>query len=423
MDTPVLTQDTALQTWTDRFRQEAPATPAREAARQALETLAFPTRKWEAWKYTDIRHLLKQDFRQQPAQGMDPVPGHIPGLEADRLVFINGVFSPSDSDLSRNAGLATICPLAAAPAACLAQMGDLVGHQDIFAALNTAWAQAGVCVYVPDNQALAAPIHILHLSQPGETPLLSQHRNLLIIGAGARVTLLDAAHSTNSHPSFANHVTELWIGEGAEVDLIKLQDESAQATRIDTTVVSLAGKSRCSVFTFTLGGQLVRNNLSFLLTAPQAEGNLYGGYLLRNTQMVDNYTQVQHIAPHCLSNELYKGIIADQATSVFTGRIHVHKDAQKTNAYQSNRNILLSETGTVNTRPQLEIYADDVKCSHGAATGRLDENALYYLRARGIPERQARMMLIHAFAMEVASTLTLDPLVAYIEQRIHDAFS
>lgn len=405
------------------FKDAHPAVGStqRTLAAQSLIDQTIPTRKWEAWKYTNIGPALKRDFQPEAPISLDPASFVIEGLEADRLVFVNGRYQAELSSLSHNKGTVSVQSLGELTEEAqavfeqhFAQVGS--EEQDIFSNLNTALADSGVFVHVARNKATVAPILMLHLHDSSQADVATQIRNLFVVEDGAEAKLIE--HHVGGqfeHHSFYNGLTEVVVGKNAGLELIKLQEAGDQASAVDTTTVRQADDSRFSIFTITMNGEIRRNNLYIHLDGSNTETHLMGTYLLDGQQHLDNFTQVHHLKPHCFSNELYKGIIDEQATAAFNGKIHVYPDAQKTNAFQSSRNILLSDSGNVFTKPQLEIYADDVKCSHGATTGRLDQAAMFYLMARGIPAAQARLMLVHAFVMEVADHISIEPVRDYIE--------
>ncbi|MDX2246578.1 MAG: Fe-S cluster assembly protein SufD [Bacteroidia bacterium] len=433
MTSQILTQNSLKDAFVSVFQKDFPgetaaAHPARNRAREVLPSLEIPTRKNEAWKYTNLKPIVSVPYQTAAATLPVSVQNYfIPGLEADVFVFVNGKFQPGLSTVSLNKDTVVASPLSALTAAEKeifdVHFGSLADSEtDFFTALNTAYATEGVMIRVPQGKIAAAPVHLLHIQTSGEQASAHQVRNFFLIEKNAQVNILESVHSTENTPSFANSVTEIRLNAQASAQYIQLQMESDQSSRLTRTEVLQEAHSRFSTFTLTFGGQLIRNNLNIKLNGPGCESILMGVYLLSGLQHVDNHTQVDHIAPHCYSNELYKGIISDKATGVFNGKIHVHRDAQKTNAFQSNRNILLSDTANIFTKPQLEIYADDVKCSHGATTGRLDEDALFYLQARGIPVDTARLMLVHAFIMEVVENISMEPLADFIATLIENRF-
>ncbi|MEL6843775.1 MAG: Fe-S cluster assembly protein SufD, partial [Bacteroidota bacterium] len=341
----------------------------------------------------------------------------------DLLVFVNGQYQSDLSSISLNADVLYVSDLqnlsGAGIEAFEANFGSVSnGQEGIFAALNTAYAQEGVLVHVPKGKVAKAPIHILHLSEANGEALGMQHRNLVVVGESAEAKIVETTHTLGQGPTFRNAFTEIIVGDNAGLEYVKIQRESDEAFQVDRTEVSQGRDSRFSIFTFTFSGELMRNNLRIRLLGEHLESHLMGLYLLDGQQHVDNHTTVDHAKPNGFSNELYKGIMDEQSTGVFRGRIHVYEDAQKTNAYQTNRNIILSETANVNTKPQLEIYADDVKCSHGATTGRLDESAMFYMKARGIKEIEARKMLVKAYSMEVVENVSIEPVQELLSQLI-----
>ncbi|MCB0838195.1 MAG: Fe-S cluster assembly protein SufD [Bacteroidetes bacterium] len=400
----------------------------RAKAIEALKDHEIPTRKWEAWKYTDLKTIANRDYQFSGESSLDQITSfQIPDLEADQLVFINGVYQDQFSSLTYNQNLVTISPISELQGEDKSifetHLGSLInGEEDIFSALNTAYAQEGVFIRVKRGKNAVKPIHIIHISQASEQPLATQFRNLFLIEENSSVEVIESQHSVGEGVSFSNSVTEILVRKNAGVEYVKLQLESDQASQINSTVVYQEDDSRASVFTITMSGETVRNNLRMRLDGQNIESHLMGINLLSGSQHVDHHTEVHHLKPHCFSNELYKGIMSEMSTGVFNGKIHVYPDAQKTNAFQSNRNILLSDTANIYTKPQLEIYADDVKCSHGATTGRLDEEAMFYLRARGIKEYDARIMLIYAFAMEVVDNISIEPVRNFISSLIQNRF-
>ena len=407
---------------------KAIASSTRNKAIEALETLEIPTKKWEAWKYTNLKEITTQDYALSADASITDISQYlIPELEADVLVFVNGTYNEALSSLKLNEGVLTvsrITNLSSEETALFEEnLSSLIdADADIFTALNTAFVHEGVFIRVGRGKNAEAPIHIIHLSTPGENALATQFRNLFLVEDGGNAKVIESQFTVGEGTTFSNSVTEIKIGNNAGFEYIKLQLESDQASQVNTTMVNQGNDSRSKIFTITMSGDTVRNNLKMMLDGQNIEAELMGINLLSGYQHVDNHTEVHHLKPHCYSNELYKGIMSEKSTGVFNGKIHVYEDAQKTNAFQSNRNILLSDTANIFTKPQLEIYADDVKCSHGATTGRLDEDAMFYLRARGIKEYDARIMLIYAFAMEVADNISIEAVQNYISSLIQNRF-
>ena len=280
-----------------------------------------------------------------------------------------------------------------------------------FIALNTAFSYDGAFIHIPGNTVVEQPIHLLYVSDARNAASVAYPRNLVVAEKSSQVKIVESFHCMQSgNHNFTNSVTEIVVKENAIVEFNKIQNETAEAFHINHTEAYLAKNSTFNINTITLGGEIVRNNLHIVLNDENGTAHLYGLYLLNGNQLVDNHTLVDHAKPNCYSNELYKGIIDDKAHGVFNGKIFVRQDAQKTNAYQSNKNILLSNDASMHAKPQLEIFADDVKCSHGATTGQIDEEALFYLRSRGIGEQNARALLNTAFAADVINNITIEAL-------------
>lgn len=398
----------------------------RNHAKEALVDLGVPTKKWEDWKYTRVSDLLKSSFTSEGITVSDIDSFKVPGLEGDLLVFVNGRYASELSSVGSNGEALQVAALGELTDSLTGVMdshfGELISDSNVFTAANTAYVNQGVVMFVPNGKIAEQPIQILHINQAGTETLASQHRNLFVVGKNAGAKVTETFYSIGEGASFHNQVDEIIVLENGELEYVKIESESDQASLMGHTYALLSRDSRFWIYTMTFSGKIVRNNLHLKLNGENIDANLNGAYLLDGMQHLDNYTKVDHAMPHCESNELYKGIITDRATGVFSGYIHVWPDAQKTNAFQSSRNILLSDNANMYTKPQLEIYADDVKCSHGATTGRIDEIALFYLRARGIPELEAKKIMIHAFTMETVENLSMEPVKAYIEERIRERF-
>lgn len=424
-------------TFIDFFRNAASGAKiagreSRRAAEVQLTDLDFPHKKVEAWKYTSIKQLLKTSLTQVEAPIVESIePYLIPGLEADVLVFVNGTYIAKHSHITHNKDVLQIAPISRLQGVPMevfeAHFGQVMpADWDIFSAVNTTYAHEGVVAFVPKGKILSHPVHIIHLSEgspEGESVGL-QHRNLFVVGDNAEGKILESFHSLSEtgHTLRVNG-TEVIVGRNAGLEHIRLQLENAHASIIDRTEAHQAQDSRYHVHTLTFSGDLIRNSLVVRLKGQNTHTDMFGAYLLDGEQHLDNWTQIHHEQPNCYSNELYKGMVDEESSAAFTGKIHVYQPAQKTNAYQSNRNIVLSDTANVYTKPQLEIYADDVKCSHGATTGRIDKEAMFYLMARGIPEKKARMIMVHAFVMEVAENISLEPVVEFIDELVEEKFS
>lgn len=403
-----------------------------EAIRRFAE-LGIPTSKNEAWKYTNIEKALRHDFVLSPSPSVEIEHAQLEryllrGLDAHIVVLVNGRFSADASRIGALPRGVVLCGFA--DAANL--HADLVSRHygryvnarnEAFAALNTAFATDGVFLYVPPDVALARPVHVLSLVTTDQD-LMMQPRLLYAIEAGAKATVIETAHGSSRRRTLTNSVTEAYVGPNARFEHYKVQDLGDLATQLYNVQVYQERDSVFTTTTVTLSGQLVRNNLSFLPDAENCETHLYGLFLGRGRSHIDSHTLVDHAKPNCFSNELYKGILEDESTGVFNGKVFVRRDAQQTNAYQSNKSIVLSERAQMYSKPELEIYADDVKCSHGATTGQLDPEALFYLRSRGLTERQARALLLQAFARDVVDNIGVEPLRRmlddYIMERFHE---
>jgi Fe-S cluster assembly protein SufD len=434
MASPIAETDTNKARLISSFRPESfngthAGVPARDLALSALDQLQIPTTKWEAWKYTSLKSILDKNYQISGLETPESVkPYLIPGFDADILVFVNGKFAPSLSSVSLNREKVVVQSFhdldASEKEIFKAHFAGLVEpDEDFFTALNTAFATDGVWIRVPKGRSAAYPVHIIHLSGASGDPSGSQFRNLFLIEENASVKIVESYHSLDSNESLRNAVTEVFVEKNASLEYVKLQRESDSASHIESVRIRQEDDSRCSIFTLTFSGKLVRNNLNVLLDGKNCESHLMGLYLLDGDQHVDNHTQVDHMQPNSFSNELYKGILADHSAGVFNGRIHVHRPAQKTNAFQSNRNILLSDNANAYSKPQLEIYADDVKCSHGATAGQLDKEAMFYLQSRGINKEAATILLMHAFASEVVEDLGMEDLRQYVYELIRERFA
>ncbi|MDP3817030.1 Fe-S cluster assembly protein SufD [Pseudomonas sp.] len=421
-------------------RQPAWLRELRRAAWQWVAEQGFPTAKDEAWKYTRVAPILAIPF--QPAEAgagwhlsaamVERLAGVLYDLGGPRLVFVNGYLA---AELSTLEGLPPGCQLSNLVA--LLQAGDssaergadggaleaLFAHSfraqpQAFTALNTALAEDGALVRIPADTTVEAPIHLVFLADAGATPLLVQPRALVRMGAGSRATIVESHLGSAGEVYLSNAVTEVVLEAGAALEHYKLQNESTAAFHVALLSVRLAEGSRLAAHSSALGGLLARQEVRVLLEGPGAQVSLNGLYLPRGEQHLDNQTCIEHLAPRCTSRERYKGVIDGRGHGVFDGRIIVRPGAIKTDASQTIKNLLLSDSAQANTQPRLEIFADDVKCAHGAAVGQLDEQAIFYLRSRGIPLAAARSLLTYAFASEMLELIRLEPLRAQVERLV-----
>jgi Fe-S cluster assembly protein SufD len=400
----------------------------RSRAFDKFQKLNLPDRKNESWKNTDLTEVLKLDFtkyldRTETGPDLDFMfTCEVHNFKTDQISFLNGWHVKTANQISPLPFGAIICSLSEA----FQSYPDLIekhyGHyadsgKDFFLAMNTAFARDGLFIYIPDNVVLESPVQMISIINHHEN-LLLQNRNLVILGKNSHMTLVMCDDSTNQQASFNNSVTEIFLDENAGIEHYKLQNLNNSSTLLNSTWFHQEAGSRLNTFAITLNGGLIRNYSNIKLNGKGADAHINGLYLVDKKQHVDNRVFVEHAVPDCTSNELFKGILDDEASAVFNGHVLVQRDAQRTNAYQQNRNILLTDKATVNTRPFLEIYADDVKCSHGATVGQLDNEALFYLKSRGICMASARLLLMYAFAAEVINKMSLEPLMNRVDEMV-----
>lgn len=400
----------------------------RQEAFNTFRKAGIPGAKHEEWKYTRIGGLFNKDYHfpanlPAPLSSADMAPVRLPGHEqANELIFVNGLYSAELSTI-RSAGLVVVPLAEAAQGEYAALVAKHLGHsshylKDGINALNMAFVQDGIFVYLKKGLFPEHPVYIYHITDARQENIFSQPRSLVYVGEGAQVQLVETFATLGSQESFTNQVMEIVVERDAVVDYYKIQNDAPHTSQVSTTHIRQTGKSHTYAVTISLDGNIVRNNTNVVLEAPHCEAHLYGLYFQHGHSHIDNHTVVDNVQPHCYSNELYKGIIDGNATGVFNGKIFVRPQAQKTNAYQSNKNVLLSDAASVNTKPQLEIFADDVKCSHGSTIGRLDEEGLFYLQSRGIPEKVAKSLLLHGFAIDILEKIKLAPVRAYVDHLI-----
>ncbi len=400
----------------------------REQAIESFSKQGIPNRKHEEYKYVNVELLLKGDFAMSAATTVKAEQIAIAQMLKNAFVVVieNGIFSKTLSSIASVPKGINIQNIAEASGNMVFQKHYAkyaAINSDPFIAMNTAFASGGVFIHIEKNTVIEKPIHILHVSSVAENTIINP-RNLIVIEENAQAKIVESFATVDAAGKvFNNALTEVFIGANANVQHYKIQDENEPGMLLNTTQAYQEKQSIFSTNNFTLSGLFVRNNLNIVLDDEFIETHLNGLYLTKGNQVVDNHTLVDHRKPNCNSNELYKGIIEDKSAATFNGKIFVRKDAQKTNAFQSNKNILLSDDGTINTKPQLEIYADDVKCSHGTSTGKLDEDKIFYLRARGLSETSAKKLLMHAFASEVVENIKIDELRDYVEEKITERFA
>ena len=386
----------------------------------------FPTTHDEDWRFTNVAPIAKTPFRLASSVNVsrkDLALYELSGAVC-RLVFVNGRFARELSSLGATNGVhvnGLADEIAANPAGLEAHLGRYLDTQrDAFAALNTAFLNDGAYIHIRKGVVLEHPIHLLFVTAASDGPLMTHPRNLIVAEDQSQIAVVEDYVSLAGGAAFSNTATELMAGESAVVSHYMLEREHTDAFNVSTLRIQQARSANVSTHSILLGGGLVRNNVHPVLNGEGGECLINGLFIGTGTQHLDNYMLVEHAKPHCESRQFYNGILDGKAHGVFHGRIIVHKDAQKTDAKQTNRNLLLSDDAQIDTKPQLEIYADDVKCTHGATIGQIEENALFYLRSRGIDERSARKLLLLAFANECLDRMKEDAVRSYLQGLINE---
>jgi Fe-S cluster assembly protein SufD len=414
-----------------RFKQGAvfsgPLASLRDDAFLCFDRLGFPTTRLEDWRFTNVAPIAETPFLAQ-TESVDYTRAALDGLNLPRiggpeLVFVNGLFNPG---LSSTAGLpagvrvrSLAAVLADEPEAVTPHLGRLARVEgQAFTALNTAFVRDGAVVEVPAGVVVQVPIQLQFVTSSGVAPVLSLPRVLVLAGADSQVTVVESHTGTAATPYLSNAVTEVSVGDNAVVDHYSVVREADVAFRVGSLHAHLGRASNFSSHTITLGGAIVRNEAQVVLGGEGGVCTLNGLYLANDRQLVDNQTTIDHAQPHCDSHELYKGILAGRSRGVFNGKIIVRLDAQKTDAKQSNKALLLSEDAQITSKPQLEIFADDVKCTHGATVGQLDSESLFYLRSRGLSKEQARQLLVHAFAADLLRHIRVAEVRAQLDDQL-----
>ncbi len=403
--------------------------PVRSHALDVFRQIGLPAAKHEEYKHTPVTRMLEKNFTFQDV-AVEPLIEDvseylIPGVEGNLLVFLNGVYNPSLSVVRTPASKMTIRNLEEA----LEEKNVLaVEHfnrhvstkADGLIAWNTADWNSGLFIHIPDNVVVEEPVLFLYVNDATAGEVIATNRNLLVVGKNSSLTMIEKFNSVGGRAHFTNHVNEVVVAENAHLEYYSINNDKGNRYQFSQTEIYQRNTSRVNSYTFDLDGQLLRTNLHLIIDGEGIESHMYGLYLLKGNTLADNHTVVDHKRPHSLTNELYKGVLDDNAKGVFNGKIYVRPQAQKTNAFQANRNILLSEKASINTKPQLEIWADDVKCSHGCTSGQLDEEALFYLRTRGIDKHTARAMMLYAFAAEVTEKMPNEAIRTYMEKVISE---
>ncbi len=403
----------------------------RQAGLASFADQGYPTLQDEDWRFTNVAPVARLNFQPalpvaaNGAESKAIADSVFAGLGGHRLVFVNGFFCAKLSRLQAVAAGVRIESLAAALAQDAGRIEPHLGQYahpagNTFAALNQAFFSDGAFIFVPPGVEVSEPVQVLYISSASHAGEAILPRNLVIAGAGSKLTVVESYLATGDTAYFTNAVTEIRAGDNSRVEHVKLQDEAPGAFHIATIAGEFGRASNVTIHSFALGARLSRNHIRAKLAGEGLECILNGLYLTRDEQLADHHMIVEHAQPHCASHEYFNGILDDKSKGVFHGRIYVHPGAQKTDAKQTNKNLLLSDNASADTKPQLEIYADDVKCTHGATVGQLNAESIFYLRTRGMSEDTARRMLIHAFAGEIIERIQCEPARAVIDKLVWD---
>ena len=394
----------------------------RTKALENFEKLGFPSKKLEAWKYTSLNLILKNDYclfpnKETPIDLANVKKYLIQEIDSYKVVFIDGKYNSFLSETTHDT--IDVCLMSAALTKpkykiVIENYFNKIAKQDNLTSLNTAFAKEGVYIYIPKNVEVQKPIQIVNFTTGAEIATMMQPRNLIVVEENAHVQIIERHQSLTSNAVLSNVVTEVFAARNATIDYYKIQNDNLNASLVDNTYIEQKTNSEVSVHTFSFGGNITRNNLNFYQRGEHINSILKGITIIEEKQHVDHHTLVHHIEPNCESHQDYKGIYDERSTGVFNGKVVVEKEAQKTNAYQQNNNVLVSDKATVNAKPQLEIFADDVKCSHGCTIGQLDEDALFYMQQRGIPKKEGKALLMYAFANTVLESVKIPE----VKQRI-----
>ncbi len=399
----------------------------RKDALKRFENKGFPTKKDEQWKYTSLKSVIQRDYnlsvnRNPNIELKDIKKYSINDIDSFKIVFVDGVFNPFLSNTTHD-GM-DICVLSAALSkskykkTITKYFNKIVPDDESLASLNTSYTQEGAYIYIPKSVLPEDPVQILHFSTGKNKPLWLQPRNIIIVEENARVEIIERHQSLKSHTGLTNSLTEMYAEKNSFIDYYKIQNDLESSNLIDNTFIDQKRDSNVRVHTFSFGGKLTRNNLNFYHGGENIQSTLKGLTILEGDQHVDHNTLVNHAQPNCESHQDYKGIFSERSVGVFNGKILVDQIAQKTNAFQQNNNILIDNKAKVNSKPQLEIFADDVKCSHGCTIGQLNKEALFYLKSRGIPEKEAIALLTYGFANNVLKSVNIPSLKKRINSLI-----
>jgi Fe-S cluster assembly protein SufD len=425
-----------IQTYLERFAEFERRAAGREIPwlselrREAFARFCergFPTTHDEEWRFTNTSAISKTSFRLQNVRSRLTARQIEPWRVKDaryQLVFLDGCYAPELSILNKADGTVTVADLAKELSANSKVIEKYFGRhldvsRDSFSALNTAFAESGAYVHVPRNSIVEEPIFLLFISSSDTSPIMSHPRNLIVVDDESQATIVEEYVSLGNGTFFCNSVTELLAGDNAVISHYRIEREQADTANVSTLSIYQGRSANVASHSVLRGGSLVRNNVHTVLSGEGGECLINGLFFGRGNQQIDNYMLVEHASPHCTSRQFYNGILDERAHGVFHGRIIVHKEAQKTDAKQTNRNLLLSDDAQIDTKPQLEIHADDVKCTHGATIGQIDDEALFYLRSRGIDETSARNALLLAFAGECLARMQQGPARKHVEALVN----
>lgn len=398
----------------------------RSEAIKNFEASGFPSKREEDWKYTSLKSVLKEDYsifpkKEDALDYKDVKKYFIHDIDTYCIVFIDGIYSSHLSQTTHDKVDACLMSSALTQPKfkpLIDNYFNKIAPKSSLNNLNTAFSREGAFIHIPKNTMADKPIQILNFSTGNEAALMLQPRNLVIVEENSHVQIIERHQSLTDNPVLTNSVTEIYAEKRAMVDYYKIQNDNANASLIDNTYIEQQQESNCALHTFSFGGKLIRNNLQFFQRGERIDSIMKGVTIIEGKQHVDHNTLVHHIEPNCESHQDYKGIFDDKSVGVFNGKVLVEKEAQKTNAFQSNNNILVSDKATINSKPQLEIFADDVKCSHGCTIGQLDEDAMFYMKTRGIPAKEARALLMYAFANNVLESVKIPELKKRINKLI-----
>ena len=398
----------------------------RTQAIKKFEEEGFPTKRLENWKYTSLKKILQHDYKLFPSKSealefKDIESFLINDIESYKIIFVDGKYCSHLSETTHD-GM-DICILSSALTQSkydlvIENYFDKIAKKDGITSLNTAFSSEGSFIHIPKNIQVDKPIQIIYFSTGKNESVLYQPRNLVVVDENSQVEIIEKYHSLNDNSVLVNTVTEIYADKKSNIKHYKIQNDNNTSSLIDNTFVSQEHSSSYSLHTFSFGGELIRNNLNIFQNDERIESSINGITIIDDNQHVDHNTLIHHRKPNCNSYQDYKGIFGGKSVGVFNGRVLVEKEAQKTNAFQANNNVLISDKAAINTKPQLEIFADDVKCSHGCTVGQLDKNALFYLRSRGIAEKEATALMMYGFANKVLTSVEIPEIKARINRII-----